>query len=181
MVAYLEYAFAAFLVAFAGFQLWSAATRGRILTRSGGWAGRADAPFSFWMNFAINVIVAVIPLMIVAMLTGRLIFPPSFAQRVASFYPPAAARQRIDGHAVVSCTVMTNYRLRDCEIVQASPAGYQFGEAALKVAAIMTLPERDRPRASPGQKINLPIRFVLPAPDRWRRGGDRGLLKGESY
>jgi hypothetical protein len=165
-VIYFADAFAGFLIVFAGFQLWSAAARGQILNRTGGWVTRAEQPASFWMNVAINVWIAVLPTLIVGYPVWRTSFPQSFAQRISNFYPAAAVSQHVAGRAVVSCTVTASYRLRDCEVLQVFPAGYHFGEAALKVASVTTLPERDRPRAQPGGKINLPVRFALPVSAR---------------
>jgi len=82
----------------------------------------------------------------------RLVEPSDWIRRptgqdIARFFPPEAARKNISGEAVIACTVTSEGLLADCEVVEETPAGLGFGEAALKVSHIFKL----RPVSKDGQ------------------------------
>ncbi len=74
----------------------------------------------------------------------RLLRGPS-ASRVSQAYPESAAKVRvqsaagysrqIDGYAKLRCRVLVSGRLDQCTIMDESPAGYGFGDAARSLAA----------------------------------------------
>ena len=58
---------------------------------------------------------------------------PSMRMRdLRRYFPRAALRQRIAGAAALDCLVVENDRVRDCRLLAEAPAGYGFGEAALR-------------------------------------------------
>lgn len=66
---------------------------------------------------------------------------------LAALLPPRAAAEKIGGEARIKCVVTVKGELSECAVVSESPAGYGFGEAALKAA----LKERVRPKDDKGQ------------------------------
>jgi len=157
-----QYAFMAIAGGFATYQLSSAITRNRILDRSYGWVARGERPGVFWLYVWLNALVLVGGLGVSAYQVWREHGPRPFAERATELYPSKAADEDVSGRVVVSCTVTPKYRLRDCEVVESSPPGYNFGEAALKIARAMTLPEKDRAKGQPGEVVRVPIRFKMP-------------------
>ncbi len=49
-------------------------------------------------------------------------------------YPPAALKHGEDGHTTIDCAVTDIGTLANCSVVEETPAGEGFGEAALKLA-----------------------------------------------
>lgn len=47
-------------------------------------------------------------------------------------YPPRARKAGVEGYARLKCFVLRGDRVRNCKLVEESPAGYRFGSAALK-------------------------------------------------
>lgn len=94
------------------------------------------------------------------------------ARDFARYYPEAAYQANVSGRAVLDCIVTADGRIA-CTVASEEPAGYGFGEAALRISTHfrMALQTRDgRPTRS--GRVRLPIRFVLadeppaPAPQR---------------
>ena len=158
----LQYVFLAIAGGFATYQLCSAINRNRILDRRYGWVERRDRPSVFWLYVWLNVLVLVGGLGFSAYQVWRDSGLRPFADRAADLYPSKAADEEVSGRVVVSCTVTRKYGLRDCEVAEVSPPGYHFGEAALKIASTMTLPEKDRAKGRPGEVVRVPIRFKMP-------------------
>jgi protein TonB len=78
------------------------------------------------------------------------------------FFPREAAQARLDGRAVIVCAIDQEGGLR-CLVQSEAPAGYGFGEAALKLSTRFRVAERlpdGRPTA--GGALRLPIRFCHP-------------------
>ena len=157
-----QYAFLAMAGGFATYQLCSAINRNRILDRRYGWVERAERPSVFWLYVWLNALVLVGGLGFSACEVWRESGLRPFAERAAELYPSEAADEEVSGRVIVSCTVTPTYGLRDCEVVESSPPGYHFGEAALKIAKAMTLPEKDRRVGRPGRVVRVPIRFKMP-------------------
>lgn len=53
--------------------------------------------------------------------------------QTARFYPPAARRARIEGVVLLECFVLSRDRVRHCRVLSEKPAGFGFGEAALRI------------------------------------------------
>lgn len=54
--------------------------------------------------------------------------------QILDFVPPEARRQRRAGRSSVSCVIRADTRLEACRVVDESPGGFGFGEAAVRVA-----------------------------------------------
>jgi len=54
-------------------------------------------------------------------------------------YPPAARGERVEGRAWLRCFVMRRDRVRDCRLIGESPAGYDFGQAAMRGSPAMRI------------------------------------------
>jgi hypothetical protein len=82
----------------------------------------------------------------------------------ASVYPPAALKAGVrTGAATVACTTVHSGALTDCAIESEEPADLGFGDAALKIAAVMKMnPWTSQGAPVDGMKIRIPIRLVMP-------------------
>lgn len=75
------------------------------------------------------------------------------------YYPEQAWRDRVEGSAIIHCTVTLDGKLKDCKILSETPAGAGFGEAALKMSSLFVMKPA---RQDVESWINIPIRFKLP-------------------
>jgi len=89
---------------------------------------------------------------------------PSWTRRpnVADFYPQAAMRRELSGRVVLSCTINGSGRPDACSVVEETPAGMGFGEAAMRMARTM----RAAPLGADGQPVagkrfEIPVNFTL--------------------
>jgi TonB family protein len=139
--------------------LWRAFARGEVWSR-GGVVARAKSPILFWIFVAMHGTLLIALLVASAI---HILFPPPLAERIAALYPRAAVAQKVEGHAVLSCTVTPSYGVKDCWVASESPPAVGFGPAAVEIAKLITLSGPDRTHVHPGQSISLPIRFKLPA------------------
>lgn len=64
----------------------------------------------------------------------RLLVGPTQAQ-LRALHPPAALAARRSGRGVIACRVRLDTRLEGCRILDESPQGQGFGQAALRAAA----------------------------------------------
>lgn len=81
-------------------------------------------------------------------------------QDIARFYPPAAERAKVSGSTVISCGITAEGLLIACQVVEETPAGYGFGEAALKMSTIFKLRSTTKggePVA--GRTVRIPIQM----------------------
>ncbi len=133
--------------------------------------GRHSQPTPYWAIVYANAVAAALATSAATLMSLHALHP-SYYDRISRYYPTRARREHVTGYALLRCEVTPTYGVRGCRVTTETPPGYGFGESALKVAALMTLPEKDRPIARPGQQINLPIRFKLPDETgmRTRRG-----------
>jgi TonB family protein len=121
--------------------------------------------------------------------------PRVTAEDLQKAYPPAALAQGVSGAAALECTVSANGSLSPCKVLAETPAGQQFGEAAVKVAGNFRMKTTTRSGASAvGRTVRIPIEFnfswsaqaVDPRPSfkiavtpRWIRKLDDGALARE--
>lgn len=80
---------------------------------------------------------------------------------MAKYYPDAARKKRIVGTAKVMCLVTTGGHAEHCKALDEDPAGWGFGDAAVKMATYFQF----QPRTVNGQPtvgvITVPITFSL--------------------
>ncbi|MDB5432531.1 MAG: energy transducer TonB [Caulobacter sp.] len=78
------------------------------------------------------------------------------------YFPERAEREEVSGAAVISCGVAVSGDLRTCKLVSESPAGYGFGDAALRMAPHMkmTPATRDGEPVATGA-VRIPLKFEL--------------------
>jgi TonB family protein len=50
------------------------------------------------------------------------------------FYPSAARNRDMNGEAQIDCAIRSDGELETCQIVREAPSGYDFGDAALRIA-----------------------------------------------
>jgi TonB family protein len=97
----------------------------------------------------------------------RVIDGPSWIRKPTSaevrhYYPELAVMNNMTGRAVLSCRVDATGNLEDCRAEEETPAGFGFGEAALKVAPLFQMKSTGsdgRPVA--GGTVRIPITFRL--------------------
>ena len=96
---------------------------------------------------------------------GQLLTRPHWKRRpkpedLKRVYPPRAKAERISGRAVIICDVTLEGLLANCQTSQETPEGYGFGEAAIKLAAVIRMtPMKIDGKPSEGGKVTLPIVF----------------------
>jgi hypothetical protein len=154
-----------FAIAFAAVSawlLWRALTRGEVVGHFAGVVRRADAPFSFWLVVAVNIMALTVFGTAGVILAWRALVPPPVAQRATMLYPSRAVAQNASGLVILHCTVTPAFGVKDCTVASETPTGMGFAASALQISALEILPQKDRARAAPGQVINLPIRFKMP-------------------
>jgi len=84
---------------------------------------------------------------------------------VARFYPILAMRVGLSGRAELHCAVSALGMMERCKVGEELPVGLGFGAAAIRMAALF----RMRPKTLDGvpvggSEVNIPIRFLMPAP-----------------
>lgn len=81
------------------------------------------------------------------------------------YYPEAAFRRGIGGKAVIACTVNAQGRLESCQVESESPAGENFGAAALRMAPLFGMrPTNADGVPVEGARVRIPIVFNPPDP-----------------
>lgn len=80
-------------------------------------------------------------------------------------YPEKAEQMKVQGLAIMGCTVSVEGRLRDCTINYEDPKGWDFGEAALRRAPQFRIV---KPASTPVREghIVIPLVFTLPTTRR---------------
>lgn len=98
----------------------------------------------------------------------RLIERPQWLARpnasdVVSYYPDRAQRMMVAGSATLQCQVQPDGTLGTCIVIDEDPAEYDFGAAALRLAALLRVAPRDESgQPVAGGVIRFPINFNLP-------------------
>jgi len=70
----------------------------------------------------------------ISILTNPSLVTAPTARQFAAAYPPAARATSVSGRAVMQCDVSIKGLLRNCVVVEETPAGFGFGQAALGLA-----------------------------------------------
>jgi hypothetical protein len=156
--------FAAVLSAYGAWQLWTAWSRGEVLSRYGGAVQRSAQPVTFWLLVGTFGLMLAIFALALALAAWRTVHPLPFAERAGQLYPSRAMARDASGLVLLHCTVTEAYGVKDCGVTSETPPGMGFAASALQVSALFVLPQKDRASARPGQPINLPIRFKMPDP-----------------
>ena len=73
--------------------------------------------------------------------------------------PPEAMRDRVDGRAILDCSVTRTGRLQGCTVKSETPPGMGFGAAALRVAPLYRMTARAGEVDLEGSRISFAIRF----------------------
>ncbi|MBL8538231.1 MAG: hypothetical protein JNM59_12565 [Hyphomonadaceae bacterium] len=74
-------------------------------------------------------------------------------------YPVGALAEGVSGDVRLLCTITDEYKL-DCAVHSETPAGYGFGDAALRLSRLYVA-SPDDPRIAVGGRVLLPIRYEM--------------------
>lgn len=66
--------------------------------------------------------------------SGPIILRGASNGEILAFVPPEARRRRVSGRASVNCVIRSDTRLEGCRVVDETPGGLGFGEAAVRIA-----------------------------------------------
>ncbi|WP_454758353.1 TonB family protein [Caulobacter segnis] len=88
-------------------------------------------------------------------------------QAMLAVYPEAAFKAGVrSGDGAVTCTVTVSGELTDCQAARETPAGLDFGAAAIKAAAVMRMnPWTKEGDTVDGLRITIPMSFTLSEAD----------------
>lgn len=77
-------------------------------------------------------------------------------------FPPRALAEKLSGSAKLECVAAADGRLVDCKVGSEDPAGYGFGEAALKLVANERISKRDHEGKSvAGRPVTTDLNFLV--------------------
>ncbi|MFT3729249.1 MAG: hypothetical protein QM759_15610 [Terricaulis sp.] len=90
---------------------------------------------------------------------ARLTDPSQYG--ASRFYPPRAVMQRIEGYVDLECLVLDTLALR-CAVSHEAPTGLHFGDAALRVATTLNVPETYEGQPTAGRRLHVSLPFSIP-------------------
>jgi TonB family protein len=85
------------------------------------------------------------------------------ADELARYYPEAAQRKGVGGHARIECRLSDDGVLTDCKVLSETPPGLGFGQAALEVSSRFQMRPGSRDGRPIAGSIIVPITFASPA------------------
>ena len=90
----------------------------------------------------------------------RIIRGPTVGE-LRTLHPREAFRQRLNGSARITCRIRLDARLEDCRVVDETPPGRGFGEAALAASGYFRFrpPTRDG-RPVEGREVTVGVEFM---------------------
>lgn len=100
---------------------------------------------------------------------AKVIQHPDWVQKptgddVERFYPSKARAESVSGRATIICDVTNEGSLVHCKVIEESPKGYGFGEAAVSVGQIFQMsPKRVDGQPVDGGVVTIPIVFQAPS------------------
>jgi protein TonB len=81
---------------------------------------------------------------------------------MARFYPERAQRLEKTGSVLLQCQVTAKGSVAECQVLAEGPAGFGFGEAALKLSGLFRMkPRMEDGRPVEGAIVKIPIAFRL--------------------
>lgn len=81
-------------------------------------------------------------------------------EQLFGVWPNEAMRNGINGKALIACTVTVQGALRDCSVVEESPAGMSFGVAAIALTPQFLMKPATRDGKPVESGIRMPINFT---------------------
>jgi hypothetical protein len=78
------------------------------------------------------------------------------------FYPEQAARNHVTGETAIQCIAATDGRMVQCQAIAETPAGFDFGKAALAISTLFAVSQATCGGHFAGASIVIPIRFQIP-------------------
>ncbi len=94
--------------------------------------------------------------------SGPMILRGASSGEILGFVPSEARRQRRSGRSAVNCVIRADTRLEGCRVVDESPGGFGFGEAAVRVAEThfrFRPPTTASGRAVDGFRVTVTVNF----------------------
>lgn len=84
-------------------------------------------------------------------------------EQVGRLYPERALNRGITGSATLWCGIRANGTMTDCQVVDESPTGWRFGNAALSMAQYFRIsPKTIDGKPVEGSRVRIPVVFALP-------------------
>lgn len=93
--------------------------------------------------------------------SGPVILRGATQGEILSVVPPAARAARRSGRGSINCVIRTDQRLEACRIVDETPEGFGFGEAALRASVFFRFrpPMTADGRPIEGQRVTVFVQF----------------------
>lgn len=85
------------------------------------------------------------------------------ADQLMRAYPQRAITARVAGSASLNCLVLPTGAVTDCNVSRETPGGYGFGRAAQGLSRHFRVNPRTVNGAAQGSRVNINLRFNLPA------------------
>ena len=96
--------------------------------------------------------------------TGPLILRGPSQAEILTVVPPAARAARRSGRSSINCLIRIDQRLEACRVVDETPAGFGFAEAALRASVFFRFrpPMTGAGRPVEGQRVTVFVQFGRP-------------------